>query len=205
MRSSRTIVGTLFVLAMFLPALASGQSPAPPRSALEEAQTVVSAGYVGNMPNMFLGAGGMFLRGDWGLYADYKWAHEADPRRAQQFIDGLTPREAEAAYSDERRHSFDRWRSMNVALVRRIGGNAFYFGAGHAHRDTFVEFYSAEVDRGYGGYYWVEDDEAESMHVNVIAGGILPIGRVLAVQFGYESRPSGIMLGVMLTNPFSLF
>lgn len=206
MANARTIVAVFGVVLGLAATNSAGAQTAPAASQLfETAPTILSVGYVTNTPNMFFGVGGSLLHGDWGIYVDYKWSHD-DPRSDQQFIENWTPAQVTSEFPDDQLvRTFDRWRSFNVALVRRLGAYAVYVGAGQANGDQFVEYRSEELDRGYGGYYWLEDGEADTTEANILFGGMFQIMPSLIVQLGYETQPGGVTVGVMLANPFGFF
>lgn len=159
-------------------------------------------GYVANAPDALLGGGGfVLLRGGFGAYLDFKTSHDS-PGRDDFFNPDLTPEMAEDL-GDRNIRQKNAYRSFNAALVRRVMADmAVYLGAGITRREEYHEFEDPAGERGFFGFYWTEDREATGDRLNVLGGVMFHAGRHLIFQFGLESEPTGVTVGLNVGLPF---
>lgn len=181
------------------PAALDGQVPSSPDFGNTN---YAGVGYVVNAPDALLGAGGfVLLRGGFGAYLDFKTSHDS-PGRDDFFNPDLTPGMAEDL-GDRNIRQKNAYRSFNAALVRRVMADmAVYLGAGITRRSEYHEFEDPAGERGFFGFYWTEDREATGDHLNVLGGVMFHAGRHLIFQFGLESEPTGVTVGLNVGLPF---
>lgn len=157
-------------------------------------------GYVANAPHLLLGGAVAALPdalGGWGLYLDAKMGLDS-PANDDFFMPDITFNEAK----NVRQHTFSRdesyWRSYNVAVVRAFRDDLiFYLGGGAAEERVFAEFFDPSRELGNFGYYFIEDEGMHRWQANAMGGMYFRIMRHLAVQFGAESTPVGLTVGVI--------
>lgn len=167
--------------------------------------TYLTLGYTVNAPDQMLGAAATTVGaawGGWGLYADAKLSRETpedddrfDPTRTATDVQRQTP-------SDELFLEESGWRSLNGALVRKLGDDFAVYAGGGVTRETAYDQYRSEELRGTAeAYYWVEDEVESETALNLLGGGLFRATRNLVFQFGAESNPSGVTVGAALALP----
>lgn len=159
----------------------------------------IGIGYVTNLPEQNVGVSFHMLTMRWGglgLYLDGKLASES--RRGESNFDPqFTARQVEDQFGDAFIRDEDSFRSLNLALMRPITPELMlYAGVGYVTRETYVEYWDPELNRGRAGYYWVEDTDVAAVGLNGLAGGMFRIGRRLSLQLGLETAPRGATVGV---------
>ena len=164
----------------------------------------IGVGYVANAPNMYVGGSAYFLTdvmGGLGLYADFKKS-QSSPADGADFIESMTPDEAELLIDHEFSFDEDVWWSVNAALIRPISPELMlYLGAGFTDEKKYLRYTTTDQDFGLMGRYWIADEEASGTRVNVLAGAFLRITQHLAVQFGGELAPRGLTVGGSFSLP----
>jgi hypothetical protein len=155
-------------------------------------------GFSANPPQQLMGAGAVVispaLRG-WGLYVDGKFTY--DSPRSREFISGRTPADADADGHVPGRDE-SAWTTLNVGVVRPLSSElALYVTGGVAWRTVYSHYFD-DVDQELGreGFYWVEDDDLSETLATVSAGALFRMGRRLAVQFGGQTAPAGVNVGI---------
>ena len=167
--------------------------------------TYLGIGYVGNVPNAFLGFSAMMttprMLGGAGIYADVKMTtstRSKDPF----FMAAVTPSQALLQYGDELFQDESTYLTTDLALVLAITPEfALYGGAGYTHQSHYQYFYDDSEVRGDFGWYWVKDPEQTGGKVNFLGGGLFRLGSRLLFQGGVESKPLGANIGFVLTVP----
>lgn len=155
-------------------------------------------GYVANAPHLLLGGTVAVLPdalGGWGLYLDAKTGVES-PADDPSFATDRTVAQArsEDIFTGEESH----WRSFNAAVVRAFRDDFIvYLGGGAAEERAFAEFLDESGQRGNFGYYIVEDESSGGWQANAMGGMYFRIMEHLALQFGVESTPVGLTVGVI--------
>jgi hypothetical protein len=195
---SRTWSLNLGALAIFCAGPAFAQRSAPltlPR---------IGLGVVASAPEQFLGGSAHIitpLLGGLGLYVDAKVDIES-PREEDGFIEGLTAQEVDSEFGDELFDHRPSWTNVNVALMRPVSAELIvYAGAGRAKRADYRQYIDPEQERGVQGFYWVEDPGTSGTEINLLGGAFFRIGRSLLIQFGAESKPRGVTVGVAYSHP----
>lgn len=171
---------------------------AGPGSGYERPRILV--GYVANAPDVLLG--GMvavlppFLDG-WGLYLDAKRGLE-DPGTSEFLQQDLTRTEVETLLFHTRVQEKTYWYSFSAAAVRAVGNDLMlYIGGGASSENHYVEYLDPDLTAGNFGYYWVADAERTGWRPNIMGGLQFRLTRYLAAQFGLESAPTGLTVGVL--------
>jgi hypothetical protein len=162
----------------------------------EEGSSVL-LGYAANPPEQLLGAGAFVispaLRG-WGLYVSGMFAY--DSPRSRDFISGRTPADADGdGHQPGRTES--AWSTVNAGVVRPVSSElAIYVSGGVAWRTIYAHYFDQEEELGRQGFYWVEDPDLAETMVTFAVGGIFRMGRRVAVQFGGQTAPAGMNVGI---------
>lgn len=167
--------------------------------------TYLGFGYVGNVPNAFLGFSTMIttpkMFGGAGIYADVKLTTNSKSKDPS-FAAAVTPSQALLQYGDELFEDASTYVTTDLALVFAITPEfAFYGGAGYTHQSHYQYFYDDSEVRGDFGWYWVKDPDLTGGKVNFLAGALFRLGSRVLFQGGLESKPLGVNLGFMLTLP----
>lgn len=169
-----------------------------------QADPRIGIGFVGNFVEQPVGVSVHAVSG-WlggiGLYVDGKIA-ASTPRDRANFDPQMTAREVEDQVGDQF-FSDDRvYRSLNSAVMVPITPELMvYAGAGFTSRETYVEYFDPSLERGQGGFYWVEDPEADTSGLNLLAGGIFRISSRVALHLGVEGAPRGATVGASYAVP----
>lgn len=157
-----------------------------------------------NAPSQYLGFSGQVASnylGGIGIYLDAKWDIDS-PRDDAAFIDSLTAAEVDNEIGDEPLRDDDSWSSYNLAFVRSLTPELIaYAGVGLAQRTAFREYRDESGQRGIGGIYVVENSEQSGSELNLMGGAFFRIQRRLFVQFGLESKPGGVTVGLTYLLP----
>jgi hypothetical protein len=194
--------GCLFGMAVMSAIGLAGQSVA----AQGPARPHVGIGYVANAPDVMVGGVAYVVwpaLGGIGLYVDAKFPG-GNPSGSEDFEEGLTPGQVESQVPGvDFRRKESSWRSFSVALIRPLNSSLMVYGGLSRFNRTEYWLYEADptVDLGRAGVFWVESpDDAES-GVSVMAGALMRLSSLISTQFGFESRPKGITVGVSLRLP----
>lgn len=202
MRTFTTQRSLLFTLAL-LGAAAVGVSPA---GAQTYGWSRYGVGYTGSAPNMLGGVSAYVLfpsmRG-FGIYVDTKWDIDS-PAKDPYFLTNMTRQQVEdqvtgALYQQKR----ESWRGFfNVAIVKPVTpGLMLYAGGGYSRREWFYSYQDPSEQLGQLGLFWVQAPELTGNDVNVMVGAFLRMGRYIAFQTGFETRPGGFTLGATIKFP----
>lgn len=192
----------LFVVAILLfvsaSALTAQGMPTDDESQLEP--PVAMFGYVVNGPNQFLGVGAAVLPpflGRWGLYVDYKTIVELpfDERK----LGDRTAEEADAR-GDVRRALRDVYTSYNAAVTFEVGPQLMvYAGGGVTDQRIYGEFVEVSETSDTAFEYWAKYENSGGLLGNLMGGLFFRLNPLLSVQFGAESTPAGMTVGLHLT------
>lgn len=188
-----------------LSAPAAAQTGLPRGAGLEQLPRI-GLGYVTNAPTILTGMsawGVVDVMGGLGLYVDGK-LNLNTPADASDFAADLTVSEVEATPNQQLMSDESGWWSVNAALIRPLSPELMiYLGAGYAYRDQFRRYYDPEetLVQDTFGWYWVRDETASGGSLNLLGGAFFRIGSRLALQFGYETTPSGGTVGVSYSLP----
>lgn len=157
-------------------------------------------GYVANAPQMLLGGTVAALPaalGGWGLYADAKFGTES-PAGDDYFVSDVSYEQALNVRLDTFSQFESYWRSFNLAVVRAFREDLIvYLGGGMAEERVFAEFFDETRELGNLGYYLVEDGASRAWYPNAMGGMYFRIMEHVALQFGAESTPVGLTVGVI--------
>lgn len=181
--------------------------PAVPAAAQERAGSagpVFGIGYVANAPDLLAGGAGYVILpvlGGLGLYVDAKFDPDT-PRDDDAFEPDLTARQVEDELGDAYQDSESSWRSFSAALVRPVTPSLMlYGGLGYTSESVYRKYHDDTETRGLAGLYWVEAPDEDSSTINVLAGMFLRMTRHLNAQFGVESAPRGLTVGLSVVLP----
>jgi len=164
-------------------------------------ETHLGVGYIATAPDVLVGGGVTAMYRGWGFTLDLQGNLES-PRSERGFEEEITPRQARSEFGDFFFRDRSAWRIANVGLIRAITSEvALYMGAGLADEDAYVQFADPTATRGFGGYYWVHDEEASGTRTNLLGGVFFQAGRNLWFQFGAASAPAGVRVGASYMLP----
>lgn len=167
----------------------SNGEPLPPRFLL---------GYTVNGPDQLLGAGAGWLPrslNGWGVYASFKTDTDS-PADEEGYLASLSAEEAEAL-GDFKRFEEPSHTSWNLVAVRAVSDDLLvYAGGGLTYRTVYGEFLDPTATRTNSGHYWAEYESRDDRLVNLMGGLFFRLGPILVVQFGVESQPAGMTVGV---------
>lgn len=175
----------------------------PVRAAFAQ-ETSFGFGYVANAPRQMAG-GAVFVvlpvaRGT-GLYVDAK-IDPSSPARRSNYESSLSAADVENTLGDLFLDSEHSWRTINVAVLKRLNPALhMYAGVGHATKKKYNEYEDPDLERGRFGHYWVEDKAALENQLNLLAGAFFRLSSVLNTQFGVETAPRGVTVGVNVMLP----
>ena len=168
------------------------------------AQTRFGLGYVANSPHMLAGGNGYILlpsASGIGVYVDAKF-DTGSPTRQSNYLSDVNAQQVENQFGDQYFDSDDSWRSVNVALMKQLKSSlTVYAGAGRARKSKYNEYLDATATRGTFGHYWVEDEAGSTTQLNVLTGVFFRMSRFLNAQFGVETAPAGLTVGLSLALP----
>jgi hypothetical protein len=156
-----------------------------------------TVGYVGNAPDALIGGGATLLNPKGiGFFVNVKISGDS-PGGRSNFLPDVTVEQARNQYGDLPYKDESDWFVVSGGLTRVLSPDlAVYAGAGLARREFYREFEDPDGIRGEYGYYWVEDTEHSGDFVNALAGLFFRAGRRFIVQFGVESEPRGMTIGI---------
>ena len=179
----------------------AGQSTSPP----ELSGPQFGIGFVANAPDAIAGAGGYVVLpvlGGLGLYLDGKFDID-DPAAALGFDGDLTVAEVEGEMENARFMNDEvTWRSFNLALVRPLNPYLMvYGGAGIASAEYYSNYELLDQDNIVGRGFSVRAPDKDETRVNFIFGAIFRISRMFSSQFGFETQPKGVTVGVSVRLP----
>lgn len=189
-------------VAVLLPqTLVAQAEPEPPTIT----RTQFGIGYVANAPEAMAGAAAYVILPRWGgvgVYVDAKF-DVSDPTDQRGWVGDLTAEELEGQVGGDFVKHESSWWSVNAALVRPVSRYLSLYGGAGLVSETVYSLYNVALDSGVGlgGVAWVEDGRAENTSVNLMVGGITRLTHRMSAHFGFESKPSGITLGLSLRVP----
>ncbi len=176
-------------------------------------RTQYGFGWVANAPEIMTGLGGYVLLppGAWGMdarygglgiYVDVKIDLD-NPSDSKDFEPGLTAQEALNTVSGiipgEKESS---WQSFNVALVRPMNPYlSLYAGGGYVKRTRYHQYEDPQKNLGRAGVFWVESPLEEDTRFNMMLGILMRLGPRFSSQFGFETQPRGVSVGISLRLP----
>ncbi|MFC1791077.1 hypothetical protein ACFL0I_01245 [Gemmatimonadota bacterium] len=179
----------------------AGQTTTP----LELSRPQFGLGFVANAPDAMAGASGYVILpilGGLGLYVDGKFDIE-DPSGDLGYDPSLTDIEFEAQVEGARFIKREgKWNSFNVALVRPLNPYLMvYGGAGIASAEYYAHYETLTQDNQIGRAYLVRAPAQDDTRVNFMVGAILRISRTFSSQFGFETQPRGLTVGLSVRLP----
>lgn len=164
----------------------------------------IGVGYAANAPSSLLGGsvwGTAPVLGGLGLYVDAKF-DASSPGGDPDFVADLTAQEVDEQFGDRFVKDEDSWWSVNVALMRPLTRQlTVYVGGGMADRTAYRRYYDLDRELGTLGAYWVENPVASQQKVNFMAGAIFTLTGHLNFQFGGETAPGGVTVGLSMSFP----
>jgi hypothetical protein len=151
-------------------------------------------GFSANVPKQFLGFSLCTLRPHKvGLYVDIK-AGIPFVEGSDSYYDNISIWQAED-WGDHLVSKQSHWISLNVGGTFVISSAvACYFGGGYSHRADYREYYDEFHILGEDGHYMIDDGSAS--RANFLGGLLVQADRTWGLQFGAESAPRGVTLGV---------
>lgn len=187
----------LTATAMLLVAPGGGVAQLPDRAQF-------GLGYAGNAPDALGGVSAYAIWpvfGGLGLYIDAKFDIESpendrafDPTRTKVTVEN----EVSGAQFLSSEQSF---RSFNAALVRPLSQALFIYAGGGIAQGKAYYLYNVPVQGQVGNALLVAAPDQDEDRVNLMAGVILRMSSVLSSQFGFETEPQGVTVGVSLRLP----
>lgn len=209
--SLRIPVACLVVAAIAVGASSAEGQELPPAQGLAGGDdgfsdaTYVSLGYTVNAPEQMFGVAASTvgtLWGGWGLYVDAKRSTE-DPDGEDTFDPTRTAADVAAEDpADELFGEQSKWRSLNGALVRKLGDRfAVYAGGGVTQETAYEEYQNDDPTGPDDTFYWVEDETESETGLNLLGGGLFRATRNLLFHFGGEANPAGLTVGASLGLP----
>lgn len=166
----------------------------------------VGFGFVANAPEIRTGVAAWGVTnafGGLGLYVDVKMNLDT-PADRDDFMDGLSPGDVNTTAGQRHSHDQSVWSSYNAALLRPVSRELMlYLGAGYVERDVFARFMdrTGDLDRGTLGWYWVYDESESAVSLNLLGGAFFRMGSRVAFQFGFETLPAGMSVGLSYSLP----
>jgi hypothetical protein len=163
-------------------------------------------GYVGNAPEAIVGGSAYVILprfGGIGLYVDAKF-DLTNPEDERPFDGSVTAEEVEndAQYAGSQFISDEfSFRSFNVALVRPLSPALIIYAGGGVAQATNYRLYSVPSQGEIDNALWVRDPRSDEDRLNLMVGAMLRLSSVLSSQFGFETEPQGVTVGVSLRLP----
>jgi hypothetical protein len=178
------------------------QSRSRPR---ELDRTQFGIGYVANAPDVIVGGMAYVVVPKWGgigLFVDAKFDSD-NPSDLEEYEPDLTaeqvPNEVVGANFLEFESSYH---SFNVGVVRPLSPFLMvYAGGGPAFRTRYVQYTDPQKNYGRGGVFWVEDPRQDETRMNLMLGLMMRVGSRITSQFGFETQPRGVTVGLSLRLP----
>lgn len=162
-------------------------------------------GYVANAPEAMAGGSAYVVVPGWGgigIYVDAKF-DVSNPSDEKGWDPNVTSAVVRTSPEAKYLQSEESWKSFNVAVVRPLTPFLMgYVGGGLAKVRVF-DLYAAPQDFPYGfsGVVWAHDPASDATRVNLMAGMLMRMSRRVTAQFGYETHPQGVTVGLSLRLP----
>lgn len=168
-------------------------------------RTQYGIGYVVNAPDMMGGGSVYVLSPRWGgigLYADVK-LDISSPTGDNGYDADATSAEVSRSSDAILRESWESWKSVSLALIRPLSPSFMFYVGGGLSRVSYFDLYNVGLQSpyGYGGIALVENPAAEQTVGNLIFGVMTRLSSRITTQFGYETQPDGVTVGVSLRLP----
>lgn len=206
--SRPTLARTMIPIAACLATLTLPAVPAAAQqgSVPEMSRMQFGVGWVGNAPEAMLGGAAYVLlprSGGIGLYLDAKF-DVSNPSGERGYDASVTSRQIAA---QEVGATFVRteesWSSVNVAVMRPLTPYLIAYAGGGLARATRYDLWNVDIASpfGEGGVAWAEDPDQEETSANLMVGVLMRLTRRASAHFGYETKPSGVTVGVSLRLP----
>lgn len=191
--------------------LATLALPAAPAAAQQGSipalsRTQFGVGWVGNAPEATLGGSAYVLlprSGGIGLYVDAKF-DASNPSGERGYDASVTSSQIAAQVVGATFvKTEDSWSSVNVAVMRPLTPYLIAYAGGGLARATRFDLWDVEPETpfGEGGVVWAEAPDQEETSVNLMVGVLMRLTRRASAHFGYETKPSGLTVGVSLRLP----
>lgn len=180
------------------PALAQGE-PVP------LTWTQFGVGYVGNAPDMMAGGSAHVIfptAGGIGLYVDMKF-DQSSPTEERGYDPNVTSLEVAGMEGSHHVETDESWKSFNVALIRPLNSSLWVYAGGGVAKLIRYDLYDVDPEAGIGvgGVAWLENPATAETRTNLMVGIMMRLSSRLSSQFGYETQPDGVTIGVSVRLP----
>jgi hypothetical protein len=161
-------------------------------------------GYAGNAPDAMGGVSAYAIWpkfGGLGIYVDTKWDIDS-PEKDRAFDPTRTKTTVESELTGAQfLNSEDSFRTFNIALLRPMSPSLMLYAGGGLARAKAYYLYNVPAQGDIDDALLVAAPDQDEDRVNLMAGMILRLSPVLSSQFGFESEPSGVTIGVSFRLP----
>jgi hypothetical protein len=154
--------------------------------------------YTPNFPKQVIGITGFDMLTT-GLGIGFGVRQSVGPSTSRNFYDNISRYEAETIYRDRNTQNVTEFFTGYVFIMLRLANHAIiYLGPGWSKTTSRMQFMDNSHTLSSDGLYWIEDTQASSTRISGSGGLVLSISSRFAMMVGYESRPSGVTLGIGL-------
>jgi hypothetical protein len=172
---------------------------------IPELQPRIWYGYLGNIPNAPLGAAVGITKIDRiGYFIAFKTNSKLHADDASDFYPDISLNKAQNILGDKKIDESTGCRSFEIGITSRAATNLFfYIGIGYGYSAKYMQFYDRFEILGSNGKYWIRTEENSS--VNFLGGLMYFIGTGLYLQFGADTFPGGLNIGIGWSSILNIF
>lgn len=154
-------------------------------------------GVVTNLPKEYAGLGVYSINdGTVGVFFDIKGDFNS-PEDQDNFYSNISVNMAEETFGDGIIKKKGSWLSINGGLTLMVTTDgALYGGLGVSYYSEYRQYYDPTHILGDSGKYWIDNPKGDKTYTNFLCGIILKTSPNMAFQIGYESKPSGVTVGL---------
>ncbi len=182
-----------------------GHAQVPPRGPEPLTRAQFGVGYVANAPEAMAGGSAYVVLPKWGgigVYADVKF-DVSNPRDERGWDPSATSSQVRTGPDAKFLQTEESWRSVNLALVRPLTPFLLGYVGGGVAKVQRYDLYAAPENFPYGlhGVVWAHDPPSDATEANLMVGVMMRMSTRVTAQFGYETRPQGLTVGLSLRLP----
>lgn len=204
-RRTSSLPAVSVALSLALTGFGASGASAQSRGPTPLSKTQYGFGYVVNAPDVMAGGSAYVLTPKWGgigVYVDAKF--DVSPPSKDMGYDGTVTSSVVAQSPDAKfLEAQESWKSFNVALLRPLTPSLVGYVGGGIAKSRIFDLYAGPQDFPYGfsGVVLARNPDADATRVNFMVGVLMRLTRDVSAQFGYETHPDGVTVGVSLRLP----
>lgn len=152
--------------------------------------------YVANIPKLPLGVSGICKLKNSNSYLYFDVKLSVSGIDMDHYYDNISKQTAINWGDNQIKSSADGY-LVNIGVAQRLNYTfSIYFGIGFSEISYYLQYHDDTGILGDNGDYWIKDDKDNSVKFNATGGLILYVSKNIDLQFGFDTSPGGLNLGI---------